>query len=129
MSGVLGIVRRPGRRGLRRLAYVARTVWRRLTAGQAADGDLIVRRFLDLSTAHLRQRTCAGLGGYDGITAYHTTYGWLMYAPADPADRAEEYGWPDELAPIIALARAHGCDYVLFDADAERTTLLTTFDW
>jgi hypothetical protein len=117
------------RRGLLRPARCALAWWRRRPAGQATGRDLVIRQFLDLSTAHLRRQTCDNLGSYEGITAYHTTYGWLMYAPDNARVRAEEYDWPAELAPIITLARAHGCEYVLFDADAEQTRRLPAYDW
>ena len=42
--------------------------------------DLVIRTFLDLSTAHLSEETCRDLNSYDGVTAYKTTYGWLMYS-------------------------------------------------
>lgn len=88
-----------------------------------------IRTFLDLSTGHLREQTCQQLGDYDGVTAHHLTYGWLLYVrdPDDePADRAD---WPDELVPILRLAQACGCAYVLFDADGPQTDDLPVFEW
>lgn len=43
-------------------------------------------------------------------------------------ERAKAYGWPKELLPIVHLARAHNCAYVLFDADADETDQLPVFD-
>lgn len=92
--------------------------------------DLVIRTFLDLSTAHLSEETCRDLNSYDGVTAYKTTYGWLMYVPDENADGlAEEGDWPAELLPIVKLARTNGCAYILFDADAATSDLLPTFDW
>lgn len=91
--------------------------------------DLIIRTFLDLSTAHLREETCSNLDGYKGLLAYPTTYGWLLYAPEDADGLAATHDWPGELLPIIKLARTNGCAYILFDADARETELLTTYDW
>jgi hypothetical protein len=45
--------------------------------------DLVIRAFLDLSTAHLSTATCHGLNTYDGVTAYKTPYGWLMHIPTE----------------------------------------------
>lgn len=90
--------------------------------------DLVVRAFLELSTAHLTERTCRALNSYDGVTAYETTDGWLMYASAGAEEHAADGEWPPELLPIVNLARIHGCDYILFDADAPETDLLPTFD-
>lgn len=92
--------------------------------------DLVIRAFLDLSTAHLSAATCRVLNSYEGVTAYQTPYGWLWSVPAqDAADLAHDGDWPPELLPIAQLAHAHGCDYVLFDRDAPQTGQLPTFDW
>ncbi|WP_431983796.1 hypothetical protein [Streptomyces qinglanensis] len=88
--------------------------------------SLPIRSFLDLSTAHLREETRANLNSYEGVVAYKTTYGWLMYA-SEEADFTEGDDWPSELLPIINLARANDCAYVLFDADAPETDALPTF--
>ncbi|MER7671278.1 hypothetical protein ABTY61_22815 [Kitasatospora sp. NPDC096128] len=85
--------------------------------------DLNIRSYLDLSTAHLRAETRADLDAYEDVVAYRTEYGWLVYASEDP-----EGEWPSELVPIVRLAREHGCEYVLFDADATVADRLPTFD-
>lgn len=92
--------------------------------------DLVIRTFLDLSNSHLSEETCRELNSFEGVTAYKTTYGWLMYADED-ADQelADDGDWPPELLPIVKLARSNDCDYILFDADAATTDLLPTFDW
>jgi hypothetical protein len=51
-----------------------------------------------------------------------------MYAPESADDYARAYGWPDELLPIVHMARAHDCAYILFDADADPTVQLPVFD-
>jgi hypothetical protein len=92
--------------------------------------NLVIRNFLDLSTSHLSEETCRDLNSISGITAHETTHGWLLYAPEEGADElAEDGDWPAELLPIVELARSNGCEYVLFDRDAETTDLLPTFDW
>lgn len=92
--------------------------------------DLVIRSFLDLSTAHLSAATCRILNSYDGVTAYETPHGWLMHIPEQDADELSHDGdWPPEILPIINLARTHGCDYILFDKDAPESDLLPTFDW
>jgi hypothetical protein len=116
------------------LRLVARLwVWlrQRLTMTAARWGlpaDPPIRCFLDLSTAHLQQHTCDHLDSVGGVIAYETSYGWLLYAPQDATGLAAAHDWPAELAPIIALARAYGCAYVLFDRDAERSSRLPVFD-
>jgi hypothetical protein len=92
--------------------------------------DLVIRAFLDLSTAHLSAATCRILNSFDGVTAYETPYGWLMHVPVRDADElAHDGDWPPELLPIVNLARTRGCDYILFDSEAPQTDLLPTFDW
>jgi hypothetical protein len=90
--------------------------------------DLVIRAFLDLSTAHLREETRDNLNSYERVLADKTQHGWLLYVPLDADEIADESDWPQELLPIVKLARAEGCDYVLFDADAAETDLLPTFD-
>ncbi|GAB2717052.1 DUF5983 family protein [Kitasatospora kifunensis] len=82
-----------------------------------------IRSFLDLSTGHLTPEVRADLDDYEDVVAYRTTYGWLLYASEDP-----EGEWPPELLPIVRLARDHGCEYVLFDADAPVVDALPVFD-
>ncbi|MCI2421128.1 hypothetical protein MOQ72_27160 [Saccharopolyspora sp. K220] len=100
------------------------------TTEEFSVSDLVVRTFVDLSTAHLSKQACTDLNTYEGVTAHKTEYGWLMYAPEQDADElAEEGDWPPELLPIVKLARANGCAYILFDAGAQSTDRLPTFDW
>jgi hypothetical protein len=92
--------------------------------------DVVIRAFLDLSTAHLDEHTCRDLNGYEHVTAYPTPYGWWMFVPdGDVADLADQGDWPAELPEIVTLARDRGCAYILFDADGPHSNLLPTFDW
>ncbi|RAS59471.1 hypothetical protein C8D87_11483 [Lentzea atacamensis] len=92
--------------------------------------DLVISTYLDLSTSHLAEKTCMELDSYEGVLAHNTEYGWLVYVPQEPVSEFAEPGeWPDELIPIVDLARVSGCSYILFDADACTTELLPTFDW
>lgn len=103
-----------------------------------------VRRFLDLSTAHLSPAARAWLSegarlnhaaNYHGFgsgaaisTLGATLYGWFMHAP-EPADEdGIDHGMPADLLPIVRHARSLGCDYLLFDADAETVEGLEVFD-
>lgn len=89
--------------------------------------DALVRRFLDLGACLLREETCDALDSLDGVIAYRTAYGWLMYVSEYHPER--ESGWPDELPPLVALARHHGCSYILFDCDGPTPHFLPTFEW
>ncbi len=91
---------------------------------------LPVRSFLDLSTAHLQQadrlflESSANPGSLGGLTAMAGTYGWFVYAHDD---RSCE-GISDVLWAIFERARALGCEYVLFDADAPILQDLPVFE-
>lgn len=103
---------------------------------------MTVRRFLDLSTAHLCPGTREWLDKQGLLTArsrtFHdpdvvvllgsTPYGWFVYA--DEASTDEEPGprVPADLWTCMAKARAEGCEYILFDADARPLVDLPTFE-
>jgi hypothetical protein len=84
---------------------------------------------LDLSTSHLPEHLGDALSGEDGVTAYELAHGWLMWVPDDPDTHAADYdAVPSEVLVVQRYARARGCDYVLFDADADTVTDLPTWD-
>ena len=87
-------------------------------AKSSAD-DPHVRRFYDLSTAHLSAETIemldAGRGG--PMSADPVEYGWLVWINEDEA-AARGLGVPEEMLNIFRIAKAAGCDYILFDRDA-----------
>jgi len=86
-----------------------------------------VRRFLDLSTAHLDDESRGFLeGGGEGVTSYPLTYGWLVYV-SEPGSLAC-YEVPGVLLEILSRARALGCEYVLLDSDAEMDAELPVFE-
>jgi hypothetical protein len=92
----------------------------------------MLRTILDLSTAHLPEHLGShGLSGQDGVIAYDLVgYGWLMWVPQHPDSHANDYrGFPAEVRTIQRYARERGCDYVLFDQDADVLDDLPTWDW
>lgn len=91
-----------------------------------------VRRFLDLSTAHLSPAARDWLENKDwadssSLPGGATSYGWFVYAPAEFPMNDDEM--PPELAGVLRFARSHGTDYVLFDRDAMEIDGLPTFPW
>ena len=102
----------------------------RITEGDRP-ADAVIRTFLDLSTAHLPEHLGShGLSGEDGVTAYHLPYGWLMWVPPDPdAHAADHPDLPPEVLAVQRYARRCGCDFVLFDADADQVGDLPSWDW
>lgn len=105
---------------------------------------MTVRNFLDLSTAHLspaakswlsnsatlnHASSCHGYGNGAAMgTVGATLTGWFMHAPELPDEGGMDYGMPEELFPIIRHARANGCHYILFDADADIIDALPVLD-
>lgn len=75
-----------------------------------------VRRFLDLSTAHLSPSAVDALMSPSGPANYKTDFGWFVYVPDDCADY--EPPLPADLMVIFNHARRHHCAYILFDRDA-----------
>jgi len=95
----------------------------------------MIRKFLDLSTSHIpdadRAWLCeqADLNNHDGgdVESHHVaahSCGWWMWAGTD-----DTYGIPEGLMPVCLHARANGCDYILFDRDAEVIGALPVYEW
>ena len=72
-----------------------------------------VRRLLDLSTEHVSREAEEWLEEAATATG---AFGWLI-GQRDP-EFANDDAWPPSLTPIFALALAHDCQWILFDADA-----------
>ena len=90
-----------------------------------------IRSFLELSTNNLPQEVFNELASLDGVVAYPTTYGALLWVPDDPQnshDFADDPA-PDEILAVQLYARSLGCDYVLFDGDAEADPHLPSWQW
>jgi hypothetical protein len=92
----------------------------------------VIRRLLNLSTAHLPKAlgTPGGLDTVAGVVAHPTEAGFLLWVPDDPdeSDQAMVDPVPDVVLAIQRYARAWDCDYVLFDADADRVDDLPVWD-
>ena len=93
----------------------------------------IIRRMLNLPTAHLPQRlgTPDGLDRVAGIVAHTTDVGVLLWAPDDPDESAQAMAdpVPNVILAIQRYARTRGCAYVLVDADADRVDDLPFWEW
>lgn len=86
------------------------------------------RKFLTLSTAHVTNETRLILDespikdwpvfGFQGV------YGWVIYA------HDEDYlEIPRDLWGVCEYARKNGCDYIMFDADADMIEELPHYEW
>ena len=103
-------------------------------AGGMPSAPACVRQFLDLSTGHLRPETreawSAGMAVDDEAMSLvsATQHGFFVWA-GDASEGAEaDEGWPHDVADCRRRARAMGCDYLLFDADAEPVAGLPFYD-
>jgi hypothetical protein len=97
----------------------------------AASNEWPVRRFLDLSTAHLRPETrslwmeCFCAKSFPG-TVLIGEHGWMLHVPERNTDW--DYRCGAELFAIFDKARSLSCDYVLFDADGSMIDGLPVFN-
>ena len=93
----------------------------------------LIRRILNLSTAHLPPHlgTPGGLDRVAGVVAHTTDVGVLLWVPDDPDESAHAMAdpVPEVVLAIQRYARTWNCDYVLFDADADRVDDLPVWDW
>lgn len=105
---------------------------------------MLIRTFLDVSTAHLspearrwlsESATLNHAANYHGTgggaalgTLGATLYGWFMHAPDLPETGGIDNGIPDDLHPVIRLAHSFGCHAILFDADGEIYDGLPVYD-
>jgi hypothetical protein len=92
-----------------------------------------VRRFLDLSTGHLKPETREQLeNGHAPAAIYpHPDgYGWMLYVPCpENAGAVDEEDRPaEDLQACFDKARELRCDYILFDSDAPELDGLPLYD-
>jgi hypothetical protein len=81
-----------------------------------------LRQLLELGVQNIPPEWRADLTAADGVTVWRLPYGYLMWVPGDPEESAANGdGVPGDLLRIQTYARALGCDFVLFDEDAEPT--------
>lgn len=85
-----------------------------------------LRLFFDCSTAHLSPDARAYLDDHaaarDEMIA-STPFGWFIWCGGE-----DDGDVPPDLAHVLAHARSLDADYVLFDADAEVSEALPSFN-
>jgi hypothetical protein len=99
----------------------------------------MIRKFLDVSTAHLsiaaRELLENDGGAYLSVDPHggrEGSYGWWVWAGTETAilDCGLEHGEvPADMLAIIEYAQKRGCDWICFDCDAGEIEDLPTFDW
>jgi len=91
---------------------------------------LEIRSFLTISTAHVSEQTATLLDNtpekdWPVSGGLFSTYGWFMYAHDEDCSG----DIPSDLMAVFTFARSHGCNYVLFDCDADAVDNLPTYEW
>jgi hypothetical protein len=95
---------------------------------------MAVRKFLELSTAHLSpaaRKLLEAEGGDVNLSVSphggsRGLYGWWLWAGSD---RSDMEGVPEELIRVMDYALAQECEWICFDCDAEAITDLPTWEW
>ena len=90
-----------------------------------------VRKFLDLSTGHLPRKTAEEIEAevFPKKPAMQSEYAWLFSVPETIQELHDAGVTCGAFLNVMVLAQDTGCDYVLFDRDAEPVDWLPTFDW
>ena len=57
------------------------------------------------------------------------TYGWWIVVPSDFGENLEDSEIPHDLQVALMLVKAHDCDWIMLDRDAEYAPELTVFNW
>ncbi len=80
------------------------------------------RKFLDVSSAHVTQKTMEVLQNAAGNTL-QGDYGVMFYT--------KDLKWVEciDLAPLISMAESEGAEYVYVDQDGPILNALPTYDW
>ena len=95
------------------------------TVPAASPAITAIEAMLVLSTGHLTEETCnLFLADYHGPAWRKGDYGWFVYVPED-----EDRELPPDLTACLALARAKGAFWVMFDRDEVQIDDLSTYDW
>lgn len=92
-----------------------------------------IRKFLNLSTAHVTEDTAKVLDHLPGIPDHWSqwvvgtdnTYGWWIWAGQE--DGLDDL--PEDLRGCVDLAKQHDCDWILFDRDVEPIDQLPRYEW
>ena len=86
-----------------------------------------IAKMLVLSTAHLTEATCNSyLPGWDGPAYQKGDYGWFV--PMFDHFR-ECVDGADDLRACMEKAAALGCEWLMFDRDADQVDGLPVYDW
>ncbi len=98
-----------------------------------------IAKMLVLSTSHLREKTCNDwlLNDCPWTCAEKGDVGYFMYATDEyftdvetkEVTSTDGTPIPNEIILICQFARAHGCDWVMFDCDGPIQDGLVVYEW
>lgn len=101
-------------------------------------GNQHVRHFYDLSTAHvspaarqwLEANAWANANGKEEARVAAFATGWMMHVPLIDDEGEERIAdrVPSDLVAACLEAKRAGCDYVMFDADADESDTLPVYE-
>lgn len=95
----------------------------------AKTGGPRVMAVLELSTGHLPKKVCDNLDVFVGVTAYETSYGWLMPVPANARKTFRDGEVPAEVWVLWEYAERFGAPHIMFDRDAPLVDGLPSWEW
>lgn len=94
-----------------------------------------ILKVLEASTGNVSEQTARFLDYLDAdtgiepdlpITYVKGGYGWWVRVNPDRADQSKV---PADLLGVISFAHQHGCEWVMFDCDADPIEGLPFYDW
>ncbi|MER8376664.1 hypothetical protein [Mesorhizobium sp. M1409] len=95
--------------------------------------DLEIHKFVVVSTAHVSEATAKRLDhtpakDWPCAGGPYAEYGWFVYAHDENSGPGEN-AIPADLFDVMTWARRQGCEYILFDCDADQVDGLPAYDW
>ena len=85
------------------------------------------RKYLEISTAHLKQKTLEGLNAMEPPYTYEYEEGIFMSVPAQKETNISDM--PKDLRILLQYAWINGIDLIRMDRDAEVIDDIPVYDW
>lgn len=85
------------------------------------------RKYLEISTAHLKQKTLKGLNSMEPPYTYEYEEGIFMSVPAQKETNISDM--PKDLRVLLQYAWINGIDLIRMDRDADIIDDIPAYDW
>ena len=85
------------------------------------------RKYLEISTAHLKQKTLEGLNAMEPPYTYEYEEGIFMSVPAQKETNISDM--PKDLRILLQYAWINGIDLIRMDRDADIIDDIPSYDW